>query len=45
MNEFDQSLTVSEFDPATDALAHVMRWVGLVAGIGIFAWALAAATV
>ncbi|MDG2570477.1 hypothetical protein P7L87_23165 [Vibrio parahaemolyticus] len=36
-------LEVPKTTPANDTLARVLEWVGLIAGIGLIAWAIAIA--
>ncbi|WP_262027884.1 hypothetical protein [Microvirga sp. Mcv34] len=40
MNDDDPFLEASKTTPATDTLARILRWVGLLAGIGLCAWAI-----
>jgi hypothetical protein len=40
--DLDHNLIVPEFTPATDRMAHVMRWVGLIVGVGLCAAAIVA---
>jgi len=41
----DRRLEVPEVTPANDSMAHVLRWVGLVGGLGLCALGIASALV
>ena len=41
-DESERLLEVHETTPANDSAAHVLRWVGLIGGLALCAWGIAA---
>jgi hypothetical protein len=41
--DLDHNLVVPDATPATDRMAHVMRWIGLIGGVGLCAAGIVAA--